>query len=548
MFRTETYARYYCISYKNEIKVRNNHQLTILKAIAITFVVMAHASSPLYISRLSYMLGVSLFFMASGFFFNVKYLNDEATFVKRRLKGLYIPFVKWSVLLLILHNLWFKIGILNESYGNAAGGVTHPLNARQWMQSLWSIVTNMSGYDVFLGGAYWFFRALLVSSIVFLILFKLLSLLPCYHVERADTPNMKDDAERFSPFTLIAITIACISLSQALWKTVCNLRWTGLAQGGYRELMGIFFLSVGYLYNRFYKWVVYRFPRHSLSLPKLESPIDGTPVTFPNRLRFYSTTAWVYTKKLARSMHRIPVLPILIPAVVTALFVAFPHPSMATRARNVSEVLALAASGIVGFAFVYNISAVVNRLLNVIPPREGCVEGRNMIARIVLYVGENTLYIFGWHILAFKLVSMVKVGVYGLPWEMVGGHPVVHSEEGTWFWILYSIVGIALPLCCVYLSGVLRRRYFPEYSYVTLFVQTGKAFSATAHGITVGATVAFDYICRGARWFSRMAVLTAHYLWIALCWTFGWFVRGIIGFWHSLIDAVKSGTDVDDEE
>ena len=89
---------------------------------------------------------------------------------------------------------------------------------------------------------------------------------------------------------------------------------------------------------------------------------------------------------------------------------------------------------------------------------------------------------------------------------------------------------------------------FPEYSYVTLFVQTGKAFSATAHGITVGATVAFDYICRGARWFSRMAVLTAHYLWIALCWTFGWLVRGIIGFWHSLIDAVKSGTDVDDEE
>lgn len=528
--------------------MRNNHHITILKAIAITLVVMAHASSPQCISRLSYMLGVSLFFVASGFFFNVKYLHDETTFLKRRLRGLYLPFVKWSVLLLILHNLWFEFGILNENYGNAAGGVTHPLNAQQWMQSLWSIVTNMSGYDVFLGGAFWFFRALLVSGIVFLILFKMLSLLPYYHMERVDTPEMKNDTERFSPYTLIALTIAFISLGLAIWKTACNLRWTGMAQGGYRELMGIFFLSVGYLYNRFYKWQACRLPDNALPLPHLPAPDEEKPATVADKLRFYAYTVWICIKRMARVIHRIPVLSILIPAAITALFVAFPHPSMATRAQNVGEVLALAASGIVGFALVYNLSAVIIRLMNTIPQKEGRTGADHIAARILLYMGENTLYIFGWHILAFKVVSILKVCVYGLPWEMVGGHPVVHSEEGKWFWMLYTVVGIALPLCGVCLSKALRRRFFSEYSYATLFAQIGNALSATTHVMAIGATVILDYTRRFCKHFVRLSALTAHYLWVAVCWTFGWLIRGIIGFWRSLVDAVKSGTDVNDEE
>ena len=52
-----------------------NHTITLLKAFAIILVVMAHAGSPVYLSRFSYMIGVSLFFMASGYFFKEKYVQ-----------------------------------------------------------------------------------------------------------------------------------------------------------------------------------------------------------------------------------------------------------------------------------------------------------------------------------------------------------------------------------------------------------------------------------------------------------------------------------------
>lgn len=528
-------------------KVRDNN-ITILKALAITFVVMAHAASPLPVSRLSYMIGVSLFFMASGCFFNVKYLNDEGTFVKRRLHRLYVPFVKWSVLLLILHNLWFHIGILSETYGNATGEVTHPLNAQQWMQSLWSIVTNMSGYDAFLGEAYWFFRALLVSGIAFLILFKLLSLLPFYRTAEADAPEIKENPERFSPYSLIALTISGISLGLAMWKTGCNLQWTGLSQGGYRELMGIFFLSTGYLYHRFFNWVAYNHPQNALPLPRLVANSDGSPLSMGVKCRHYAAVAWISTKNFTRTTHRIPVAPLLFSALIVALLAAFPHPTMAVRARNIGEVLALALSGIAGFALIYHLSVIINNLMKTLDKSAGNAGNTHIVSKMLLYIGDNTLYIFGWHLLAFKLASMLKVGIYGLPWEMVGGHPVVHSESGQWFWVIYTIIGIAVPLLCVYLAGVCRQKYFASLSYSVVFAHIGAALSTAAHYASIGIGVATAYTWLGMKWLGRMIAIVSRYVWKGLSLAFGWIFRGLIGFWHSLIKAVQSGADIENED
>ena len=145
---------------------------SILKALAILLVVTAHAAAPTYLSRFAYMVSVPAFFVCAGYFFNPQYLQQKGTFVVRRARRLYLPFVKWSLLFLVLHNLFFPLGLLSETYGNAAGGVTHPYDWGTAMQNLWSIVFNMSGYDVFLAGAFWFFRALFLSSIAFLLLFK----------------------------------------------------------------------------------------------------------------------------------------------------------------------------------------------------------------------------------------------------------------------------------------------------------------------------------------------------------------------------------------
>ena len=106
--------------------MNRNTVISISKGIAIILMVIAHAEAPAWLCKFIFEFHMPLFFITAGYFFSLKYLNDEATFVKKRIKGLYVPFVKWSVVFLALHNLMFEIGILNETYGNETGGVTHP--------------------------------------------------------------------------------------------------------------------------------------------------------------------------------------------------------------------------------------------------------------------------------------------------------------------------------------------------------------------------------------------------------------------------------------
>lgn len=71
----------------------------------------------------------------------------------------------------------------------------------------------------------------------------------------------------------------------------------------------------------------------------------------------------------------------------------------------------------------------------------------NFITRGLIYLGNHTLYVFAFHLLAFKLVSIIKVLVNGMPYAYVGGHPVVHVGAFTdGFYLLYILVGICVPL------------------------------------------------------------------------------------------------------
>ena len=152
--------------------MNRNTVISIAKGLAIILMVIAHAEAPAWLCKFIFEFHMPLFFITAGYFFSLKYLNDEATFVKKRVKGLYWPFVKWAVFFLIIHNWMFDLGILNETFGNEAGGVTHPYSWHQMQQNLWTIVSSMAGYDAFLCGAFWFFRGLFVASILYLIIYK----------------------------------------------------------------------------------------------------------------------------------------------------------------------------------------------------------------------------------------------------------------------------------------------------------------------------------------------------------------------------------------
>lgn len=367
----------------NTLTPQRDTRFSILKALAIMLVVLSHAGISGWLYNFVFLFHVPVFFICAGYFFHTRYLSDERTFVVHRIKGLYLPFVRWSIVLLVLHNLFFWLGILSEHYGNAQGGVTHPFNWSQTCQHLWSIVFNMSGYDPFLGGTFWFFRALLLASIGFLVLFKLLR-----------------RSERFQSDVQAGWGLLVTSLALTAWLVGGGLKITGVAQGGYRELMGMSFMAVGFVMRQYQV---------------------GERITW----------RW-----------GVPAL------VVTGLFAWLCPTSMAFR-PTMGQFVALPVPAVGGFIFLLWISSLLNRL-NV------------WISKGLAYMGDRTLYIFAFHLLAFKVASAVKVAWYGLPWESVGSHPFIHTPgNNVLFILLYLLCGVGLPLLWLWAY----RRIAPHISF-----------------------------------------------------------------------------------
>ena len=364
-----------------------NTTISIAKGIAIILMVIAHAEAPGWLCRFIFEFHMPLFFITAGYFFSLKYLNDEATFVKKRVKGLYWPFVKWAVFFLIIHNWMFDLGILNETFGNEAGGVTHPYSWHQIQQNLWTIVTAMAGYDAFLCGAFWFFRGLFVASILYLIIYKVvLKVLP-------------SRAAASAPYIICLLMLLLCG-----WKTYEGLRVINLVQGGYRDMMGCFFFGCGFIFRRF---------------------VDA----------YHKATNRVYVS-----------LPMtLVCAVVVFLFSKYLTANMNWRSTY-TQFLSLPIPALLGFMMTYNISRWID-----------CTKG--WVKKFLVYTGDHTLNIFIFHIISYKVVSLIKIWYYGLDPRQIGCHMVIHdhSQEDL-FWILYTIAGVGIPLLGTWVSEQVKAR------------------------------------------------------------------------------------------
>lgn len=347
---------------------QRSDRFTLLKAIAIICVVLSHAGIRGWLFDFVFIFHVPVFFMCAGYFFHTKYLNDERTFVMHRIKGLYWPFLRWSVFFLVIHNLLFPLGLLSEQYGNAGGGVLHPYTWHEWSQHLWSIVFNMSGYNDFLCGTFWFFRALLIASLLFLLLFKVLQ-----------------RSEHFVTHTQVGWGILGTALLLTLWKVTTGLTMTGVPQGGYRELMALAFMAAGFL------------------------------------LRQYKVIDIVNWQVAA-------------PCALLVVVASIGFPSSMVWNGSLYDFLALPIPAVAAFIALAWVSGLINKY-------------GYRTRQALLYIGDRTLYIFAFHLVAFKMVSALKVAFYGLPWQAVGGHPTVLQPQSNVLWVmLYTIVGVGLPL------------------------------------------------------------------------------------------------------
>ncbi|MCM1152823.1 MAG: acyltransferase family protein [Muribaculum sp.] len=341
-----------------------------MKGIGIILMVIGHAEAPWYITNFIYTFHMPLFFIAAGYFFSRRYLSDPWTFISKRVKGLYVPFLKWSLVFLLLHNVWHRFGILNETYGNWTGGVTHPYSLHDMAQRAVQIFTSMSGYDEFMAGAFWFFRGLMLASIIFMLLYKLI-----------DSRTRLNDS--------CSVALICIgAVAFTAFHIFSSVKISAIPNGGWRETWGVFFFGIGVLYRKY------------------EPRIKEHWGLFALYFLLLCGTAWL-------------------------------HLSGMNNGGSYRDLWSLPLTGIIGWLFVHYAAKKI--------------DGKDSrLRRLMIFIGENTLYVFIFHIISYKLVSLMKIQWYDLDFEQIGCHMVIHYNNTDFFWVLYSIAGVAVPLVGLY--------------------------------------------------------------------------------------------------
>lgn len=149
-----------------------NLSVSIAKGIAIILMVTAHARCGLWWQYYINMFHMPLFLFMSGYCFKEAHLSDTKGFVIKRIKGVWWPFVKWQLIFLLLHNVFFALNIYNGEYG-FRGEVSHEYGLMETLKNAFYIVTTMSHGEQLLGG-FWFLKSLFFGSIIFYFITKLL--------------------------------------------------------------------------------------------------------------------------------------------------------------------------------------------------------------------------------------------------------------------------------------------------------------------------------------------------------------------------------------
>ena len=145
------------ITVKNtSVSCGHNAQVSIAKALGIILMVMGHAGCPEYLHDFIYLFHMPLFFFLSAYFFrDVKVVDSAGQYVLRKFKNLYWPYIKWSIIFLLLHNLFCRIGF----YDNSLSWQELFVNVKCSVRGMWQGERML--------GAYWFLISLFWESLLF---------------------------------------------------------------------------------------------------------------------------------------------------------------------------------------------------------------------------------------------------------------------------------------------------------------------------------------------------------------------------------------------
>lgn len=130
---------------------------------------------------------------------------------------------------------------------------------------------------------------------------------------------------------------------------------------------------------------------------------------------------------------------VLLLVLLIGLFYFFPHPGVVETTKKT-------------FVLYFPLSIISSYVMFDICQRIQSSKSR-FVAMIKFIGGGNTLIILTLHFLSFKLVSWLIVKIYGLGVTHIAEFPIISSYSENGWWIVYSIVGVALPL----MYGMIRK-------------------------------------------------------------------------------------------
>ncbi len=190
--------------------------LDVAKGMCIVLMVVAHSGCPEWLGRFIYMFHMPCFFFISGILLSDRYIDDIGSGIRKKLKGYYRPFVKWTLVFLLLHNVFAYIHIYGTYY--------------TWRDIAIKILRafTMTGSEQLLGG-YWFLISLTWASIGSILVLSLLK-------SRARLTNIC-----MGGVVALVILVASVESLIPIWIP---------SQFGPQTVLALAFFMSGYIYRK----------------------------------------------------------------------------------------------------------------------------------------------------------------------------------------------------------------------------------------------------------------------------------------------------------
>lgn len=333
-----------------------NLYMDIVKGIGILLVVIGHCETP--IGRYIYLFHMPLFFFISGYFYKDKYSNNPVEFIVKKIKTLYRPYIFFAILLIIMHNVFLKVGFYSSTFSDLSIEYSNMCKYFKLSDIIkYTMKVLLLGQvDRIFGGALWFFISLIMASITFNI------------ISYIKIKTNKKEIFR-------AITIG-ILFNIAYLSTKFNINFHGINTA--MIATGLFYC--GYLYSQYDN--------------KVKLNLEVAIICF------------------------------------FILIISGFYGSINMAGNEYTNIAFFIINSLAGIYIVLFIATLVKKI--------------NLLSGILSYMGRNTIPVIGLHFISFKIVDIVRIVLFSMPYYTIGKFPVI-DVYGMW-WVVYALVGVTIPL------------------------------------------------------------------------------------------------------